>query len=182
MNSGAGVRSICAVAGCLALWVVPGYAEGPEIVLVRMRVVVATNKGPARGVDEALCTTPVEVATNEAPARGADKARCTTPVANSLRRFPYASFRLLQSEERPVDMNSWAEFPVPGGRHLLVRPTGYEQGRVALSVALMQGRMALMNTVLRLRDRGEFVVAGPQQGDGVLFLSIGATMRPPASR
>jgi len=157
----AGVRSAVVAAGCLALWASPGVAEPPELVMVRTRVMVGTNSGPARGIDKELRQ---------------------LAVANSLQRFPYASFRLLQSEERPVEMNGWAEFPVPGGRHLLVRPTAFRHGRVALSVMLMQGRMTLMNTVLRLRNRGEFVVAGPQQGDGVLFLSIGATISAPAQR
>jgi hypothetical protein len=148
-------------AGCLALWAAPGAAEPPELVMVRTRVMVGTNSGPARGIDKELRQ---------------------LAVAASLQRFPYASFRLLQSEERPVEINGWAEFPVPGGRHLLVRPTEFRQGRVALSVMLMQGRLTLMNTMLRLRNRGEFVVAGPQQGDGVLFLSIGATVPVPEHR
>jgi len=157
----AGMRSVCVAAGCLALWASPGTADPPGQVVVRTRVMVATNSGPARGIDKELRP---------------------SAVATSLERFPYASVRLLQSEERPVEFNGWAEFPVPGGRHLLVRPTEYRQGRVALSVMLMQGRMTLMNTVLRLRDRGEFVVAGPQQDDGVLFLSIGAAVPTPSKR
>lgn len=160
MITGSGVRSVAVAAGCLALWASPGVAECPEQVVVRTRVMVATNRGPALGLDNEL-------------------KRLT--VATSLRRFPYASFRLLQSEERPVDINGWAEFPVPGGRHLLVRPTDFQHGRVSLSVMLMHGRMTLMNTVLRLRDHGEFVVAGPQHGDGVLFLSIGAMVPTPTS-
>jgi hypothetical protein len=156
--AGAGVRSVVVAAGCLALWASPATADPADEVMVRTRVMVATNSGPARGIDKELRQ---------------------LAVAASLQRFPYASFRLLQSEERPVEFNGWAEFPVPGGRHLLVRPTEFRQGRVALSVMLMQGRMTLMNTVLRLRNHGEFVVAGPQQGDGVLFLSIGAAV--PAS-
>lgn len=153
-----GVRSVAVAAGCLALWVNPGIAQCvAEQVIVRTRLVLATNSGAARGVDNELKQ---------------------LAVAKSLRRFPYASFRLLQSEERPVELNGWAEFPVPGGRHLLVRPTEFRQGRVEMSVMLMQGRTTLMNTVLRLRNRGEFVVAGPQQGDGVLFLAIGATVTP----
>ncbi len=160
MIDSVGLRSVAVAAGFLALWASPGRADAPTQVIVSTGVVLASNSGPARGIDRELRTLEV-----------------------SLRRFPYASYRLLQTENRPVEMNGWAEFPLPGarGRYLLVRPTDFKEGRISLSVMLMQGRMTLMNTVLRLRNQGEFVVAGPQHGDGVLFLSIGAAV-PPSGR
>jgi hypothetical protein len=74
------------------------------------------------------------------------------------------------------------EFPVPGQRQLLIQPTGFRDGRVSLDVMLMEGRRMLLNTALKLKDGGEFLVAGPQHEDGVLFLAIGASIPKPKQR
>lgn len=123
---------------------------------------------------DVVVTTRIVMASNQGKAnlQGAD----TAPLRESLRLFPYSSYRLLQHEVRPVTMSKMVEFPVPGERHLLVQPTEYKNGRVALHVMLMEGRKVLVNTALKLKNGGEFVVAGPHHEDGVLFLAIGAEM------
>jgi hypothetical protein len=146
------VRTI-AVASCFALYAShSAFAAEPEVpqLIVTTRTVIASRTGPARPMDASLRS-----------------------LAPSLKRFPYSSYRLLQAEFRPVALWGMAEFPVPGGRHLLVRPTEIDGDRVLLSVMLLQGRKTLMNTVLRLKNKGEFVVAGPEHDGGVLFLAIG---------
>lgn len=141
--------------GVLAVAPLPAAATDPAVrqVVVTTRIVMASNQGIAN-------------------LKGAD----TTGLRESLRLFPYSSYRLLQHEVRPVSMAKMVEFPVPGERHLLVQPTEFKNGRVSLHVMLMQGRKILVNTALKLRDGGEFVVAGPHHQDGVLFLAIGASM------
>lgn len=123
---------------------------------------------------QVVVTTRIVMASNQGVAnlKGAD----TAGLRESLRLFPYTSYRLLQHEVRPVSMAKMVEFPVPGERHLLVQPTEFKNGRVSLHVMLMQGRKILVNTALKLRDGGEFVVAGPHHENGVLFLAIGASM------
>ena len=113
-----------------------------------------------------IVTTRIVMATNKAEHRDANEGEVV--------RFPYSSYRLLQQERRLVGMEKMEEFPVPGGRTLLVQPTGFKNGRVSLSMMLMRGGKALVNTEVKLRNRGEFVVAGPQYEDGMLFLAIGA--------
>ncbi len=154
-------RAVALVAGCVALAApIAGFADqerhAPREVIVTTRIVMASNKGVA-GL------------------RGAG----SKALEKSFLMFPYTSYRLLQEARRPVRMKKMAEFPVPGGRRLLIQPTGFENGRVSLYVMLMHDQKALVNTVLRLRSPGEFVVAGPQYGEGVLFLSIGAVMADP---
>jgi len=141
--------------GVLAVAPLPADATDPAVrqVVVTTRIVMASNEGIAN-------------------LRGAD----TAGLRESLRLFPYSSYRLLQHEARPVSMEKMVEFPVPGERHLLVQPTEFKNGRVSLHVMLMQGRKILVNTALKLRDGGEFVVAGPHHEGGVLFLAIGASM------
>ncbi len=121
---------------------------------------------------QVVVTTRIIMASNHGVAnlKGAD----TAGLRESLRLFPYSSYRLIQHEVRPVSMARMVEFPVPGERQLLVQPMEFKNGRVSLQVMLMQGRKILVNTALKLRDGGEFVVAGPQHEKGVLFLAIGA--------
>jgi hypothetical protein len=100
----------------------------------------------------------------------------------SLRRpfdslFPYSSYRLLHEERRRVAWRREAEFRIPGGRYLIVIPREYKDGRVALSMMLIQNSRALVNTALALRDRGTFLVGGPNHRDGVLIIAIGATVQ-----
>lgn len=139
-------------------------------------VAVHANDAAARQV---VVTTRIVMASNQGIANltGAD----TAGLRESLRMFPYSSYRLIQHESRPVSMAKMVEFPVPGERHLLVQPTEFKNGRVALHVMLMQGRKILVNTALKLRDGGEFVVAGPHHEGGVLILAIGAAMEKPTS-
>ncbi len=160
-NPTMGVRSLralnrprVAAIGCILLTLpvlAQGQGRGGQVV-VTTRIVMASNTGAAN-------------------LNGADNER----LRQTMRMFPFKSYRLLQHEVRRVNMSGMEEFPVPGERHLLVQPTGYKSGRVSLDVMLMQGRKILVNTALKLRDGGEFVVAGPRHEDGVLFLVIGAS-------
>jgi hypothetical protein len=106
----------------------------------------------------------------------------TIALRKALRLFPYTSYCLVQHDRRQVDVAGMEEFPVPGQRQLLIQPTGFRDGRVSLDVMLMEGRRMLLNTALKLKDGGEFLVAGPQHEDGVLFLAIGASIPKPKQR
>jgi hypothetical protein len=104
------------------------------------------------------------------------------PALASLRQpfvglFPYSSYRLLQGERRRVGWRREAEFLLPGGRYLVVVPRGYKDGRVQLSVMLIQGTRPLINTQLALKNEGVFLVAGPHYNGGVLIIAIGAGMQ-----
>ncbi len=158
--AGGAVRtaSVLAAGTVLIALAPPAFAQRVPEVVVTTRIVKASNNGVARLHGTEMVT-----------------------LQRSLGLFPYTAYRLLQQERRPVVMDRMAEFPVPGGRHLLVQPTSYKDGRVSLYVMLMEGQETLVNTVLKLRNRGEFVVAGPHHEDGVLFLSIGAMVKERAS-
>jgi len=129
-----------------------------------------------RAVRQVVVTTRIVMASNDGTAtlEGADTER----LRESLQMFRYTSYKLVQHEVRPVSMSKMVRFPLPGERHLLVQPTEFKNGRVSLHVMLMQERKVLVNTAVKLKDGGEFVVAGPQCEDGVLFLAIGAEMLP----
>jgi hypothetical protein len=125
-------------------------ATGDEEVEVRIDTVLASNSG--KGFDPAL-------------------ASLRQPFVGLL---PYSSYRLVQGEQRRVAYRREAEFLLPGGRYLVVVPRGYKDGRVQLSVMLIQGTRPLVNTTLALRNHGVFLVAGPHYQEGVLIIAIGA--------
>ncbi len=97
-------------------------------------------------------------------------------LKRSFHLFPYTSYRLIHEERRRVAWRKGAGFNLPGGRYLMVSPRGYHgrDSRVSLDIMLMQGQRSLVKTVLRLKNNGTFLVAGPQYEDGVLFISIRA--------
>ena len=145
---------ICAWLGAYAISVALGQGEPDKRggqVEVTMGVVAASNSG--KMFDHRLAS-----------------------LRSSFRLFPYSSFRLLKQERRRVNWRREAEFHLPGGHYLLVIPSGYRDGRVSLNVMLIRGRRSLVNTVLKLKDKGTFLVGGPRYQDGVLFVSIGAAI------
>jgi hypothetical protein len=97
----------------------------------------------------------------------------------SLRRqfdslFQYSSYSLMGEESRRVKWMREAEFRLPGGRHLVVIPRGYKDGRVSLNLMFMQGVRRLFNTEVALKNNGTLLIGGPSYRDGVLIIAIGA--------
>jgi hypothetical protein len=143
------VSAYLALFGAVA-WAEDTPAASDDEVEVRIDTVLASNAGKA--FDPAL-------------------AALRQPFVGLL---PYSSYRLLQGEQRRVAWRREAEFLLPGGRYLVVVPRGYKDGRVQLSVMLIQGTRPLVNTTLSLRNHGVFLVAGPHYEEGVLIIAIGA--------
>jgi hypothetical protein len=117
-------------------------------------------------------------------ASNSDKPPTFDPALAALRRpfislFPmYSSYRLVQGEQRRVNWRGDAEFILPGGRYLVVKPRGYKDGRILLNVMLIAGTRPLVNTNLALKNHGVFLVAGPRYADGTLIIAIGAGTTP----
>lgn len=147
--------SLVVLSAYLALAVVAAWADDAvpgcdDEVEVRIDTVLASNSGKA--FDSAL-------------------ASLRQPFIGL---FPYTSYRLVQGEQRRVAWHREAEFLVPGGRNLVVVPRGFKDGRIQLSVMLIQGARPLVNTNLALKNHGVFLVAGPHYQEGTLIIVIGA--------
>lgn len=99
------------------------------------------------------------------------------PMKNQLNVFKYQSYRLLNEETKEVLWRGNAAFEIPGGRSLTVTPQEYRDTRIALKVRLMKGDQPFLDTVVRLRNGGRFLLGGPAHETGVLILSIGASVR-----
>jgi len=100
------------------------------------------------------------------------------PVRARLRRLVgYRSFRVVQQERRQCSWRNPAEFTIPGGRSLRVMPKGMQDEAVVMQVRLLDGRRRLIDTDVRLRNRGTMLLGvGPQAGraDGVLIIMLKA--------
>lgn len=95
-------------------------------------------------------------------------------MKNQLEVIKYSSYRLIKEESQRVGWRSNAVFEIPGGRSLIVVPQEYRNERLALKVRLIEGEKPLLDTTVRLRNRGYFLLGGPAHEGGVLILSISA--------
>jgi hypothetical protein len=96
-------------------------------------------------------------------------------MKNQLKVFKYRTYRLVKEESQKVSWQGKANFEIPGGRTLVVTPQEYRNERIALKVRLLKGDQPQLDTVVQLRNGGNFLLGGPAHEGGVLILSISAT-------
>lgn len=96
-------------------------------------------------------------------------------MKNQLKVMKYRSYRLLKEESQNVPWQGNATFDIPGGRSLVVTPQEFRNQRLALKVHLQQGEKPLLDTTVRLSNKGNFLLGGPSHEGGALVLSISAT-------
>ena len=95
-------------------------------------------------------------------------------MKNQLEVIKYRSYRLVKEESQKVPWNGNAVFEISGGRTLNVMPQEYRNNRISLKVRLQEGEKPLLDTTVRIRNRGNFLLGGPAHEGGVLILSISA--------
>ena len=93
-------------------------------------------------------------------------------IKTQLEVIKYRSYRLIKEETQKVPWVGNATFEIPGGRTLTVVPQEYRNKRLALKVRLQEGEKPLLDTTVRIRNRGNFLLGGPAHEGGVLILSI----------
>lgn len=96
-------------------------------------------------------------------------------VKNQLKVMKYRSYRLLKEETQNVAWQGNAVFDIPGGRSLVVTPQEFRNKQLALKVRLQHGDKPVVDTTVRLKNGGNFLLGGPPHEGGVLVLSISAT-------
>jgi hypothetical protein len=95
-------------------------------------------------------------------------------LEKQLRVLKYRSYRLLKEESQNVPSQGSANFEIPGGRSLIVSPQDFRNQQVALKVRLQGAQKPLLDTTIRLPNKGNFILGGPPHEGGVLVLSISA--------
>lgn len=96
-------------------------------------------------------------------------------LEKQLRVLKYRSYRLLKDESQNVPWQGSKVFEIPGGRSLTVAPQEFHDNRIGLKLRLTEGQKPLLDTTVRISNRGNFILGGPPHEGGVLVLSISAT-------
>ena len=98
----------------------------------------------------------VQITTVRATERGPSDAQLVDLRARLRRLVPggYRSYRIIQNERRRCTWGTGEAFAIPGGRLLHVMPKGMRDQAVMMQIQLRQGAQALVDTDVRLQNRG----------------------------
>jgi len=148
-------RSLSRAALLFSLWLVLpagrlGAAEkGPLAVQVKIGTIVATNEADCS--DSQL-----------------------SKMKQQLEVIKYRCYRLVKEDSKKVSWLADAVFEILGGRSLLVVPQEYRNNRISLKVRLLEGGKPIVDTTVRVPNRGNFLLGGSAYERGVLIFSISA--------
>jgi hypothetical protein len=119
----------------------------------------------------------ITIHTVAASKTGSDFDARLAPFEKQLKALNYRSYRLLKEESQTARWQGNANFEIPGGRLLTVRPQEVTNNQLGLRVQLKQGDKPQLETTVRLNNGGNFILGGPPHEGGVLVLSISANAR-----
>ena len=95
-------------------------------------------------------------------------------MEKQLKVLKYRSYRLLKNDTQKVPWQGSKVFEIPGGRSLTVTPQEFQDNRISLKVRLTQGEKPLLDTTVKIPNKGNFILGGPPHEGGTLVLSISA--------
>ena len=95
-------------------------------------------------------------------------------METQLKVLKYRSYRLLKNESQTVPWHGEKIFEIPGGRSLTVTPQEFQDNRISLKVRLTQGQQPVLDTTVKIPNKGNFILGGPPHEGGALVLSISA--------
>lgn len=96
-------------------------------------------------------------------------------MEKQLKVLKYRSYRSLKDESQSVPWQGNGMFEIPGGRSLSVAPQEFRNNRIALKVRLTEGPKPIIDTTVRIPNKGNFILGGPPHDGGFLVLSISAS-------
>jgi hypothetical protein len=89
----------------------------------------------------------------------------------------YRSFQVVGQEERHCGWHAEEHFTLPGDRSLQVLPKALADGVVKMELRLLEGHRRLVDTNVRLLNRGTMMFGvgrDPRMGEGALIIMIKA--------
>ena len=95
-------------------------------------------------------------------------------MEQQLKSLKYRSYRSLKDDTKSVAWQGTQSFDIPGGRTLTVVPQEFQDNRISLKVRLTQGDKPVVDTTVKIPNKGNFILGGPPHEGGVLVLSISA--------
>lgn len=93
-------------------------------------------------------------------------------MEQQLKPLKHRSYRALKDETQTVPWQGSKTFEVPGGRLLTIAPQDFQDNRIGLKVRLTQGDKPLIDTTVKIANKGNFILGGPAHEGGSLVLSI----------
>jgi hypothetical protein len=100
-------------------------------------------------------------------------------IEKQLKVMKYRSYRCVKDESREVAWQGNGVFEISGGRSLSVVPQEFRNNRISLKVRLTEGQKPLVDTIVRIPNRGNFILGGipdgPPNEGGAVVLSISAS-------
>jgi hypothetical protein len=119
----------------------------------------------------------VEITSVRAMERGPSDAELIALRPRLRRLVGYRSFQIVQREQRHCTWQSGEAFTIPGGRLLRVVPKTMREQAVVMQVKLLAGERALLDTDVRLQNRGVMLFGVGQDSrveDGALIIMLKA--------
>jgi hypothetical protein len=119
----------------------------------------------------------VQVTAVRASEEGPSDARLLQLRPRLRRLVGYRSYRILHEESRRCAWRNGEAFTIPGGTLLHVVPKGMRDQEVMMQVRLMAGPRALVDTDVRLQNRGVLLLGVDQDGratGGALLIMLKA--------
>ena len=119
----------------------------------------------------------VRITTVRAAERGRSDAQLIAYRPRLRRLVGYRSFQVVGEQRRVCPWQTAAAFPIPGGRALHVFPKGMRDQAVVMQVKLLDGKRALLDTDVRLQNRGVMFFGVDQNSsldDGALIIMLRA--------
>ena len=110
------------------------------------------------------------LATNQADCADSQLSK----MKQQLEMIKYRCYHLVKEDSQKVSWLANGVFDIPGGRSLVVMPQEYRNNRISLKVRLLEGEKPIVDTTVRVPNRGNFLLGGPAHEGGVLILSISA--------
>jgi hypothetical protein len=119
----------------------------------------------------------IELITVQAAERGPSDPELASLRPRLRRLVSYRAFRVVRDERRLCAWRNPESFVLPGGRSLQLLPKGMDDQAVTMQVRLLEGRRRLMDTQIRLRNRGTMIFGMGRDGggsDGALIILLRA--------
>ena len=98
-------------------------------------------------------------------------------MEQQLKALKHRSYRSLKDDSQSVPWQGSKSFEIPGGRSLTVVPQEFQDNRIALKVRLTQGDKPVIDTTVKIPNKGNFILGGPAHEGGTLVLSISAAVQ-----
>ena len=97
-------------------------------------------------------------------------------MEQQLKSLKYRSYRSLKDDSKTVPWQGTQSFEIPGGRILTVVPQEFQDNRIALKVRLTENDKPIVDTTVKIPNKGLFILGGPPHDGGTLVLSISASV------